>query len=171
MAIKILDLSYRSKVSQSIYKVPYLIVNCVLKIDRGNDFESSYYYEKAKGASEEYKRVVVTGSPEEEEHKFKETLDRISEEGCEDGIDYLIETINSSPPPEMVWTYAEAHLTHIKKFDVFWFREWIADCNVTRYILQELREFQTRGKLSQIYRTTDEEIVLKHLETLHSYWD
>lgn len=175
MTIQILDLSYRSKVSsrQSKYgaNIPYLIVNCVFRVNRVDDFESSYYFDKAMAASEEYRKVVVTGSAEEEEEKFQTGFADYLESGSEDGLDYLVSMINSMPPPEMVWTYNESHLTYIKKFDVFWFREWIADTNVTRFILQELREYQTKGKLSSVYRTTNEEIVLKHLETLQSYWD
>ena len=146
MTIKILDLSYRSRVSKGSFKVPYLIVNCVLKIDRHDDCMKSYYYDSAMAATEEYKKVIVTGSPEEEEKKFKEKYDFAIDMDESEGLEELIKAIESEPPPEQVWTYAESYLTHIKKFDCFWFREWIADCNVTRYILQELREFQKIGR-------------------------
>ena len=50
-------------------------------------------------------------------------------------------------------------------------REWVADCPVTRAALQELRLYQVDGSTGSVYRTTEEEIVLKHLEVLQMYWD
>jgi len=177
--VHILDLSWRARSSGGgqltengfwrYPSVPYLIVNCVFRCDPG------YYRDKAMGRAQEYKQVIVTGSPEEEERDFQATLEEhmIARESDE-GINALagwVDYINRQPPKPKVWTYDDPLWHHREKFDVFHFREWVADCSVVRAALQELRLYQTEGSVKSIYRTTDEEIVLKHLETIQSYWD
>ena len=177
--IQILDLSWRSRSSGGgqltengfwrYPSVPYLLVNCVFRCDPG------YYRDKALNRAQEYKQVTVTGSPEEEEAAFQAQLqEAMVKEDSEEGYDMLADFINQAnnqPQPKRVWTYDDPLWHHIEKFNVFWFREWVADCTVTRAALQELRLYQTEGSVRSPYRTTDEEIVLKHLETLQSYWD
>jgi hypothetical protein len=168
--IQILDLSWRSRSSGGgqltengfwrYPSVPYLLVNCVFRCDPG------YYRDKALNRAQDYRQVIVTGSPEEEEAAFQ----RESEEGFDVLADW-VNRVNRSEPKPKVWTYDDPLWHHIEKFNVFWFREWVADCTVTRAALQELRLYQTEGSVRSVYRTTDEEIVLKHLETIQSYWD
>jgi hypothetical protein len=177
--IHILDLSWRARSAgggqlkeDGFWKwpsVPYMIVNCVFRCDPG------YYRDKAIARSQVYKQVVVTGSPEEEERSFQAQLEEsmVARESDE-GYDFLADWVNranNQPTPKRVWTYDDPLWHHIEKFNVFWFREWAADCTVTRAALQELRLYQTEGSVKSIYRATDEEIVLKHLETIQSYWD
>jgi hypothetical protein len=119
--------------------------------------------------------VIVTGTPEEEEQAFQAQLEEsmIARES-DAGYDFLadwVNRINRQPEPKRVWTYDDPLWHHIQKFDVFWFREWVADCTVVRAALQELSLYQNEGSLKSVYRTTDGEIVLKHLETIQSYWD
>jgi hypothetical protein len=177
--IQILDLSWRSRSSGGgqltengfwrYPSVPYLIVNCVFRCDPG------YYRDKAMGRAQEYRQVIVTGSPEEEERAFQAQLEEhMIERESDEGYDALagwVNHVNNQPAPQRVWTYDDPLWHHIEKFNVFWFREWVADCSVTRAALQELRLYQTEGSVRSVYRTTDEEIVLKHLETIQSYWD
>jgi hypothetical protein len=149
--------------------VPYLLVNCVFRCDPG------YYRDKALGRAQDYRQVLVTGSPEEEEAAFQAELEeQMVERESKEGFDVLadwVNRVNRSEPKPKVWTYDDPLWHHIEKFNVFWFREWVSDCTVTRAALQELRLYQTEGSVKSIYRTTDEEIVLKHLETIQSYWD
>jgi hypothetical protein len=125
--------------------------------------------------AQDYRQVLVTGSPEEEEAAFQAELEeQMVQRESEEGFDVLadwVNRVNRSEPKPKVWTYDDPLWHHIEKFNVFWFREWVADCTVTRAALQELRFYQTEGSVKSVYRTTDEEIVLKHLETLQSYWD
>ena len=177
--VHILDLSWRSFSSgggqmkeDGFWRwpsVPYLIVNCVFRCDPG------YYRDKALNRSKDYRRVIVTGSPEEEEAAFKAELEEFMvKEESDDGVDMLadwVNRVNRSEPKPQVWTYDDPLWHHLEKFDAFWFREWVADCPVTRAALQELRLYQIDGSTGSVYRSTEEEIVLKHLETLNSYWD
>jgi hypothetical protein len=177
--IQILDLSWRSRSSGGgqltengfwrYPSVPYLLVNCVFRCDPG------YYRDKALGRAQDYRQVLVTGSPEEEEAAFQAELEeQMVERESKEGFDVLadwVNRVNRSEPKPKVWTYDDPLWHHIEKFNVFWFREWVSDCTVTRAALQELRLYQTEGSVKSIYRTTDEEIVLKHLETIQSYWD
>jgi hypothetical protein len=177
--IQILDLSWRSRSSGGgqltengfwrYPSVPYLLVNCVFRCDPG------YYRDKALGRAQDYRQVLVTGSPEEEEAAFQAELEeQMVQRESEEGFDVLadwVNRVNRSEPKPKVWTYDDPLWHHVEKFNVFWFREWVADCSVTRAALQELRLYQTEGSVKAVYRTTDEEIVLKHLETLQSYWD
>jgi len=136
--------------------VPFVVVNCVFTCEDG------YFHSKAMGNTVDYHQVLVSGSPEEE----AKIMDRLFEqEGS------FIDRINSMPPRNKVWTYNDPYLTHIPKFDVFWLREWVADCPVTKAILEDLFEYQTTGKFSVPYRSADEEIVLKMLRTLSLFWD
>ena len=177
--VQILDLSYRARSSGGGQlqddgtwrhsKVPYLIVNCVFRCSPG------YYHAKALARAQNYRKVTVTGTPEEEEQAFQAQLEEsmIARES-DAGYDFLADWVNRAnrqPQSKQVWTYDDPLWHHIQKFDVFWFREWVADCTVVRAALQELSLYQNEGSVKSVYRTTDEEIVLKHLETIQSYWE
>ena len=127
------------------------------------------------GRAQDYKQVIVTGSPEEEEVRFKAQYEeQFVDFGKNDDTSFLADWANwanNQPEKQRVWTYDDPLWHYKEKFDVFHFREWVADCTVVRAALQELRLYQTEGSVRSVYRTTDEEIVLKHLETIQSYWD
>lgn len=177
--IEILDLSWRAFSSgggqlneEGFWRwpaVPYLIVNCVFRCDPG------YYRDKALGRSKDYRQVIVTGSPEEEEAAFVARFDEhvaATEKDPElDPLGEWVDWANKQPEKQRVWTYDDPLWHYIEKFDVFHFREWVSDCPVTRAALQELRLYQIDGDTGSVYRSTEEEIVLKHLETISSYWD
>ena len=73
--------------------------------------------------------------------------------------------------PKFTWTYADPFLIYLKKFDTFWYRDYISDCAVTRAVLSELSHFKDTQSLRDTYRFTDSSIILRHVETLHKYWD
>ena len=125
--------------------------------------------------SKDYKQVIVTKSPEEEQAAFLETLEEQLAERDENPdrnpLESWVNWANAQPEPQRVWTLDDPLWHYIEKFDCFHFREWVADCPVTRAALQELRLYQIEGSSGSVYRTTEEEIVLKHMETISSYWD
>lgn len=177
--IEILDLSWRAFSSgggqlteEGFWRwpaVPYLVVNCVFRCEPG------YYKDKAMARSQDYRQVLVTGSPEEEEARFKDQYEKqFVNFGQNDDTTFLADWANwanSQPEKQRVWTYDDPLWHYLEKFNVFHFREWVADCPVTRAALQELRLYQIDGNTGSVYRSTEEEIVLKHLETVSSYWD
>jgi len=177
--VHILDLSWRARsggggqlTEEGFFRypnVPYLIVNCVFRCDPG------YYRDKAMARAQDYRQVVVTGTPEEEERAFQAQLEEsMTARESDEEYDFLADWVNranNQPEPKRVWTYDDPLWHYKEKFNVFWLREWVADCTVVRAALQELRLYQTEGSVKSVYRTTDEEIVLKHLETIQSYWD
>ena len=133
---------------------PYIIVNCCFKVTKDED---TFIWERAKGGSEEYRQVTTLDDPK----VYEEWLMR------PDGWN-----LNSKYPGwGKEWTYAEPTWQYIEKFDCFWFREWVADCSVTRAIISELQHFKKYGVLPSVYRSVEEGIILQHLETLQRYWD
>lgn len=70
-----------------------------------------------------------------------------------------------------MWVFSEPEWLYLEKFDVFWFRQWISDCSVTRACLQELRYYEEHGYFPSFYRHTPEGVFLRHLRCLGSYWD
>lgn len=177
--IEILDLSWRAfssgggQLTEEGFwgwpSVPFLVVNAVFRCEPG------YYRDKAMARSKDYRQVIVTGSPEEEEAafaaRFEEHMGAMDENPELSSLEEWVQWANKQPEPKRVWTYDDPLWYHIEKFDVFHFREWVSDCPVTRAALQELRLYQIDGNTGSVYRTTEEEIVLKHLETISSYWD
>jgi hypothetical protein len=131
----------------------YLIVNATFKIDR----DDTFCWEQAKGDSEEYKSVLTIDDPE----RYVDWLMRA------DGWD-----LNSRYDGYgRAWTHHDQPWHYIEKFDVFWFREWIADCGPTRSILAELEYYSEYGQLPSLYRTVDAQVILNHFRTLGLYWD
>ena len=78
--------------------VPYLIVNCVFRCDPG------YYRDKAYYRSRDYKQVVVTGSPEEEERALQAQLEeQMIKEATDEEFDFLADWVNranNAPAPK-----------------------------------------------------------------------
>lgn len=160
--ITITSLSVREKESRDAFEgeredlvCPYLIVNLTFQVDK-NDEDT---FRSCIRCTEEYQKVINVGSPEEDNSRVDNYI-------VGEVIDW-----NKMPPLPMVWTYNDTYFEYIEKFHTFHFREWIADCNVTRTILADLEYFQQFGSFEDTYRTVDEHIFLTHLKTLFSYWD
>jgi hypothetical protein len=158
--LKILNLrvDYRKSESPEPWPdVPYAIVNCVFKCERANDYGEDFAWHQAKGDSEEYRQVLTIDDPKRYE-KWIMSPEGWSLSSKYDGYG-------------RAWTHHDMLWQYIEKFDVFWFREWIADCAVTRAVISELEYYKEHGKLPTVYRSVDSCIILSHLRTLHGYWD
>jgi hypothetical protein len=131
---------------------PYLILNVVFKVEKDED---TFTWERAKGSSEEYRKVLTIDDPER----------------YEDWICNHWDLAKGYDGYGRAWTHQDRPWQYIEKFDCFWFREWIADCTVTRAIIAELQYFKQNGELPSVYRSVEEGIILTHLETLQRYWD
>jgi hypothetical protein len=157
-SLKILNLRVDARVTQNPEDWPdvhYLIVNCVFKCERSNDYGEDYAWWQAKADSEEYRKVLTIDDPKRYETWISEHWDLTKRyEGY-----------------GRAWTHEDPTWQYLPKHDVFWFREWIADCTVTRAVIAELEYFKENGKLPSVYRSTDECIILSHMRTLHQYWD
>jgi hypothetical protein len=135
---------------------PYAICNIVFKCERSNDYGEDYAWWQAKAFSEEYRKVLTIDDPERYEAWLNSAY----------GFGQF-----KYPGYGRAWTHEDPTWQYIPKFDVFWLREWIADCTVTRAVIAELEYFKENGKLPSVYRSTDESVVLSHLRTLSQYWD
>lgn len=158
MALRITSLrvDYRNTPAGKLWteEVPYAIFNCTFKVDRDCE-DGEMLWQQAKGESEEYHQVLTVESPETYE-KFLTEWDLSFDSGYDYG---------------RAWTPYEGAWFYLEKFDTFWHREWIADSPVTRAIISELEFFKEHGKLPANYRHLHESVVMRHLRTLHSYWD
>jgi len=154
--ITALRVDERKSSSESLYgaNVSYLIVNCVFQVPKNED---NFLWVHAKADSEEYQKVLTIDDPERYEHWI------MDEKGWN--------LSNRYDGYGRAWTHKDPSWRYIKKFDSFWFREWIASCSVTKAIVNELFYYKSHGKLPSAYRTIDGHIVLQHLRTLHTYWD
>ena len=132
--------------------VPYLVVNCCFRIDP--DANDGYLWAQAKGDSEDYRQVLTIDDP----LKYEESL--LS-------WDYS----QRYPGYGRAWTHQDPVWEYIEKFDTYHFREWVADCSVTRAIISDLEHYKNHGMLPTVYRTIDEGIILQHLRSLQAYWD
>jgi hypothetical protein len=135
---------------------PYIIINCVFKCERSEDLHEDFTWNQAKAWSEDYTQKLIIDDPE----RYEAWLMRASWDLKEKYDGYGKAWIHGEPP----WRY-------IEKFDCFWFREWIADCEVTRAVIRELEYYKEHGTLPSVYRTVESSIILSHLRTLHEYWD
>jgi hypothetical protein len=131
---------------------PYLILNVVFHVERDED---TFTWERAKGSAEEYQKVLTIDDPER----------------YEDWICNHWDLAKGYDGYGRAWTHQDRPWQYIEKFNVFWFREWLADCTVTRAIIAELQCFKEHGRLPSVYRSVEEGIILTHLETLQRYWD
>jgi hypothetical protein len=132
---------------------PYLVVNCCFKVDKDED---TFIWERAKGESEEYQKVLTIDDPE----RYLEFI-----------MNWDLNCRTTYPGYGRAWTHRDQTWQYIEKFDTFWFREWVADCSVTRAIIAELQHFKKYGVLPSVYRSVEEGIILLHLNTLQDYWD
>ena len=130
--------------------VPFLMVNACFKIT-----DDEHLWERTKAECEEYRKVLSIESPEHYE-KWLEDWDLNFEHGYDYG---------------RTWIHQESPFVYIEKFDVFHFREFVADSTVTRAIIAELEYFKEHGKLSSVYRHAEEYIVISHFHALERYWD
>ena len=131
--------------------VPYLVINATFKIDPDTSL-----WQMAKGESEEYAQRLTIDDPEKyEQWVMRESWDlKDRYEGY--GRAWV--------PQDVPWRYLE-------KFDTFWFREWVADCGVTRAAIAELEYYKEHGTLASEHRSTHEYTVLRYLRCLESFWD
>jgi len=134
--------------------VPFLVVNCCFTVEP--DANDGFLWAQAKGDSEEYRQVLTIDDPE----KYETWL-----ENSWGFSQFRYDGYGKS------WTHQDPVWQYIEKFDTFWFREWIADCPVTRAIIADLKYYKEHGKLPTVYRSVDEGIILHHLRTLQRYWD
>jgi hypothetical protein len=134
---------------------PYIIVNLTFKI--GPDEDGSWSWERTKNEAKEYRKVLTIDDPK----RFEDWL--MSPTGWNFSSKY--------DGYGKAWTHQDQPWQYIEKFDTFWFREWIADCTVTRSIISELKYYKQHNKLPSVYRTVESEIILLHLRALQSYWD
>ena len=135
---------------------PYLIVNVIFKCDRSDDLHEDYTWNQAKAWSEDYTQKLSIDDPK----RYEEWLMGVGWDFNTSYTGYGKAWVHGDPP----WRYLE-------KWDVFWFREWIADCGPTRAIIAELEYYKDNGHLPSVYRTVESSIVLSHLRTLGTYWD
>ena len=135
-------------------EVKFLIVNCCFTVEP--DAEDGFLWAQAKGDSEDYRQVLTIDDPEKYESWIETSagFDQFRYSGY-----------------DRAWTHQDQVWQYIEKFKVFWFREWIADCPVTRAIVADLKYYKKHGKLPTVYRTIDEAIILHHLRVLQQYWD
>jgi len=135
---------------------PYLICNVVFKCERSEDYHEDFTWNQAKVWSEEYTQKLTIDDPE----KYEKWIMRESWDLKEKYDGY-----------GKCWVHGDPTWQYIEKFDVFWFREWIADSTVTRAIIAELQHYKDHGCLPSVYRTVESSIILSHLRTLQEYWD
>jgi hypothetical protein len=135
-------------------EVPFLIVNCCFTVEP--DAYDGSLWAQAKGDSEEYRQMLTIDDPEKYE-TWLETAWGFNQFRY-DGY-------------SKAWTHQDPVWQYIEKFNACWFREWVADCPVTRAIIADLKHYKEHGKLPTVYRTIDEGIILQHLRTLQQYWD
>jgi hypothetical protein len=140
------------RVDEKGTEVPYLIVNCCFTVEP--DAEDGFLWAQAKGDSEDYRQVLTIDDPE----KYEASL-----------LTWDFKT--PYPGYGRAWTQQDPVWHYIEKFNTCWFREWVADCPVTRAIIADLQYYKAHGKLPTVYRSIDEGIILHHLRTLQRYWD
>ena len=133
-------------------EVPFLIVNCCFTVEP--ESHDGYLWAQAKGDSEDYRQVLTIDDPE----KYEASL-----------LSWDFKT--RYPGYGRAWTHQDPVWQYIEKFNTCWFREWIADCPITRAIIADLEFYKENNKLPTVYRTIDEGIILQHLRTLQRYWD
>ena len=131
--------------------VPYLVINCTFKIDPDTSL-----WQMAKGESEEYAQRLTIDDPE----KYEQWI----ETQC--GFDQF-----RYPGYGRAWVPQDVPWRYLDKFDTFWFREWVADCGVTRAAIAELEHYKEHGTLASVHRSTNEYTVLRYLRCLESFWD
>jgi hypothetical protein len=153
MTVTITSLNWREKMTPPVGPwpaVPYLICNATWRVE---DEEMKDLF---MGQTESYRKVLTIDDPD----KFDKYIEEST--GLElfeyDGFDRR-HIFNDTK-----WHY-------LPKFGVFWWRQYVADCTVTRSALKELEVYQKTGKLPSVYRGTDEYIVYQLLSTLDSFWD
>ena len=120
---------------------PWLLVNCVFKVEDSD--KRNPYKHLAISQADEYAINMAAES--------RELLER--------------------GKVKKMWVFAEPEWKYLAKFDVFWFRQWVTDCSITRSCLQELRYFEQHGYFPSFYRHATEGVFLRHLRCLGSYWD
>lgn len=159
MTITITHLSWREKITPAVGpwpEVPYLIANICWKVTPDGD-DDIYTLKSFLSATEDYAVVPTIDDPA----KFVEHI----ASNC--GFDIF----KTYPGIEKRSIFNEKKWHYLEKFETFWAREWVADCLVTRAVLQELEIYQKLGKFPSVYRGVDSHIIYQHIDTLQRYWD
>ena len=138
------------------YNCAYIIVNITFRI-QDDEEEGNWSSLRAKAEAEDYREVLTIDDPK----RYEDWLMRPDGWNLSSRYDGY----------GRAWTFQDCPWRYIEKFDVFWFREWIADCSVTRAILNEIDYYRFHNKLPSVYRAMESEIILSHLRALQSYWD
>lgn len=148
MALTITSLSWTARKSKS--GTPYAIVNCTFRV-----VDDEQLHAMCVDDSADYGKVLTIDDP----NRYEDWIEN----------DWDLQTVydgfgRSWQIKDPVWEYR-------KKFDTFWFREWVSDCAITSSIYTELQCYKSIGRLPSVYRGTDEGVVIRHLKALSSYWD
>lgn len=136
-------------------KVKFLMVNVTFKLDSEDPYGLWSY---AKDRTKQFVKRIAVDDPE----KLDEWYNTVP-------VNQWFS--RHYPGYSQVWASNDAPWQYLEKYDTFWLREWVSDCPVTRAIIQEISHYKNFGKFPCQYRSTDEHILLKHLETLEGYWD
>ena len=72
---------------------------------------------------------------------------------------------------KLAWVLKDQSWAYLPKFDTFWFSELVSDCSVTRSCIYDLQYYKDWGEMPDVHRFADDRVILRHLQTLHSYWD
>ena len=140
---------------------PYMVVNSTFKVDR-NSQEGKSLWEMCFKDSQEYSRILAYSDWEKSQEWYAD---------CFLNGSYTFNRV--CPYAQMVDIPQDPVWRYIKKFDTFWFREWVALSTVTKALVDELSSYVKHGNLRSkaSYRTSEDYVALNHLRTLHSYWD
>lgn len=143
---------YRNQLEEypSLQQVPYIKVNIVWKVVDG------IVKEIFKGLSDEYVKVIQSGTPEEEDAKMYLYADK---------------PISEWPEATWVWTHGDPIIIYLEKFDIFQYHDYIMYNPVTLAILEEIILFKKTGKFGRTSRVTDASIFKSHIQALSTYWD
>ena len=114
---------------------PFIVLNVVFKCDRSEDYHEDFTWCQAKAWSEDYTQKLTIDAPE----RYEAWLMGVGWDFNTSYNGYGKAWVHGDPP----WRYLE-------KWDVFWFREWIADCGPTRAIIAELEYYKDNGHLPSV---------------------
>ena len=149
----ITSMSARRKVSlagkYAPVDIPYIICNITFKLDKDDD---PYMWDLYMLQTQEFSRVLTIGNPEEYSK-------------------YLDGEIKEFSGTEIKWALKDPLFSYKEKFKTFHFRDYVADCSITRAVLDEIRYYTELNRFPSTYRHKNESVFLRHLKTLSEFWD
>lgn len=131
-------------------EVPFIAINACFRIT-----DDECLLERTKADASEYQKVLTIRSPEDYEAALA-NWDLTFKNGYEFG---------------RAWTTQDPVFVYLEKFNTFAYREYVADCSVTRAIISELEYFKQHGKLPSVYRHAEEYVVISLFHMLDRLWD